>query len=218
MQRILEPELMDGQQQSIAYAQADFSQSNQWYVDRLTAEFPDQLRNVIDIGCGPADVLIRLARAKPDIRITAIDGSGPMIALAQQRVAAAGLEQQITPRQGYIPGLPLSGHSFDAVLSKDMLHHLPDPAVLWHEAKRLGRPGAAVSVMDLYRPATPENARQIVDDVAANEHPLLKQDFYNSLCAAFSVEEVAEQLSRAGLGLQVAQVSNRHMLITGLLP
>src|SRR5437773_6296524 len=100
MQRILEPELMDGQQQSVAYAQADFSQSNQWYIDRLTADYPDHLRKVVDIGCGPADVLVRLATTKPDIRITAIDGSGPMIALAQQRVQAAGLEQQITPMRG----------------------------------------------------------------------------------------------------------------------
>src|SRR5262249_12549517 len=108
-------------------------------------------------------------------------------------------------------------HSFDAILSKDLLHHLPDPSVLWHEAKRLGRPGAAVFVMDLYRPATPENAREIVEAAAASENPILRQDFYNSLCAACSVEEVEEQLKNAGLTLQVAQVSERHMLIKGLL-
>ena len=44
------------------------------------------------------------------------------------------------------------------MLSKDLLHHLPDPMVLWEEIKRLGRPGAAVYVMDLVRPATTEAA------------------------------------------------------------
>jgi ubiquinone/menaquinone biosynthesis C-methylase UbiE len=217
MQRILEPELMDGELQSIAYAKADFSTSNQRYVDQLTADFPHHLRTVLDIGCGPADVLIRLARANPDIRITAIDGSDQMIKLAQQAVKAAGLVQQITLTQGYIPGLPFEEHSYDAILSKDLLHHLPDPSVLWQEAQRLGKSGAAIYVMDLYRPATPDDAMRIVEAVAANEDPILKQDFYNSLCAAFTVEEVKKQLRIAHLNLQVTQISDRHMLIKGIL-
>ena len=66
MERILEPELMDDEQQSVAYAQADFSTSNQFFVDSLVRDFPTSLREVVDIGCGPADVVIRLARAAPD--------------------------------------------------------------------------------------------------------------------------------------------------------
>jgi len=103
------------------------------------------------------------------------------------------------------------------VLSKDLLHHLPDPMVLWNEAKRLGRPGAAVYVMDLIRPDTPQDARNIVESVAPDEHPILKEDFYNSLCAAFTVEEAKAQVRQAGLPLEVTQVSDRHMVIKGLL-
>jgi len=218
VKRVLEPELMDDEQQSIAYAKADFSQSNQWYVDQLMVDFPEHLEKVIDIGCGTADVLIRLARTNPDIRITAVDGSGPMIKLAQQAVHVAGLERQIMPVQGYVPGLQVEEHSYSAILSKDLLHHLPDPSALWNEARRVGRPGAAVYVMDLHRPETPEDARRIVEDVSANEPPILKRDFYNSLCAAFTVEEVEDQLRSVHLNLQVVKVSERHMLIKGLLP
>ena len=121
MKRILEPEIMDDEQQSIAYARADFSQSNQWYVDMLQVNFPGSMLKVLDIGCGPADVPIRLAKAFPDIRITAIDGSGPMIKLAQQAVQAAGMEDRINPIRGYIPGLAFEKNSFDAVLCKDMI-------------------------------------------------------------------------------------------------
>jgi len=63
MERRPEPELMDDEQQSIAYAQADFSTSNQLYVDSLVRDFPTHLGSVVDIGCGPADVVIRLAKA-----------------------------------------------------------------------------------------------------------------------------------------------------------
>ena len=218
MKRILEPELMDDEHQSKAYARADFSLSNQWFVDHLLADFADYLGRVVDIGCGPADVLIRLARAAPTIQITAIDGSAPMIRLAQQAVRAARLETRIKLMQGHVPGLPLEEHSYDAVLSKDMLHHLPDPSALWNEATRLGRPGALVCVMDLCRPDTPDAASRIVDETAAQDDPIVRRDFYNSLCAAFTVEEVGEQLQRTGLDFRVAQVSERHMLIHGTLP
>ncbi|HKQ26705.1 MAG TPA: class I SAM-dependent methyltransferase [Burkholderiales bacterium] len=218
MERILEPEIMEDAEQALAYAKADFSTSNQWYVDHLVADFPKNLGNVLDIGCGPADVPVRLGRAHSTIRITAIDGSTAMLAHARKAVAGAGLQNRIATVQGYVPGLPFDEHSFDAVLSKDLLHHLPDPMVLWSEARRLGRRGAAVYVMDLFRPASSEAARSIVQTVAGNEHPILKEDFYNSLCAAFTVEEVRSQIRQSGLALDVIQTSDRHMLIRGLLP
>jgi len=217
MERILEPEIMGDEQQALAYAKADFSTSNQWYVDHLLADYPDRLGSVLDIGCGPGDVMLRLATARPTVRITAIDGSHAMIELMRKAVQSAGLRERITPVQGYIPGLPLAEHSFDAILSKDLLHHLPDPMVLWTEAKRLGRPGAAIYVMDLMRPDSPQAARDIVETVAPNELAILKEDFYASLCAAFTPEEVKRQMNRSGLPLQVTPVSDRHMVIKGVL-
>jgi ubiquinone/menaquinone biosynthesis C-methylase UbiE len=216
MRRILEPELMDDERQSVAYARADFSASNQLFVDSLIRDFPSQLRTVVDIGCGPGDVAIRLARALPDLRITAIDGSAPMVALAREAVRSAGLDDRLTLVQGYVPGVALQERGFDAVLSKDLLHHLPDPQVLWQEITRLGKPGAAAYVMDLIRPDTPEAARRIVDAVASHEDPILRQDFYNSLCAAFTLDEIREQLVAAGLDLTVSRIGERHLLASGV--
>jgi len=218
MEPTLEPELMEDEQQALAYAKADFSTSNQWYVDHLLADYPEDLSRVLDIGCGPGDVMLRLAAARPDARITAIDGSGAMIGLARNAARGKRLDQRITLLQGRIPGLPLEERSFDAILSKDLLHHLPDPMVLWAEAQRLGRSGAVVYVMDLIRPDTREAARAIVETVAGDELPILKEDFYASLCAAFTLDEVKGQVKRSGLPLAVAQVSERHMVIKGRLP
>ena len=39
MERVLEPELMDDERQSIAYAKADFSTSNQLFVDNVFGTF-----------------------------------------------------------------------------------------------------------------------------------------------------------------------------------
>jgi ubiquinone/menaquinone biosynthesis C-methylase UbiE len=217
MERVLEPELMDDEQQSIAYAKADFSTSNQLFVDGLIRDFPQPLATAVDIGCGPGDVIVRLARALPDLRVTAIDGSAPMIALARDAVITAGLGDRITLLQGYVPGVALNAHSFDAVLSKDLLHHVPDPSLLWREIARLAKPGAVVYVMDLVRPATREEAGRIVNRVAASEDPILREDFFNSLCAAFTVDELRQQVADAGLRLDVRPISDRHALVSGLI-
>jgi ubiquinone/menaquinone biosynthesis C-methylase UbiE len=219
MERVLEPELMDDEAQSRAYAKADFSASNQRFVDGLIQDFAACLGRVVDLGCGPGDVDIRLARAVPGAAITAVDGSAPMIALARSAVGEARLDGRIALLRGVLPDLPLGAHRFDAVLSKDLLHHLPDPAVLWREVVRLGRAGAAVYVMDLIRPDTPDAARRIVDAVAASEDAILRQDFLNSLGAAFTIDEVAGQLRSAGLDrLEVVRSGDRHLLVRGFLP
>jgi ubiquinone/menaquinone biosynthesis C-methylase UbiE len=208
---------MDGEAEADAYARADFADSNQWYADHFTGEYPSHLWEVVDLGCGPADVTLRVARAAPHARIVAVDGSAPMLEFARKAVHSAKLSDRVTLHLGRLPGLSLPQHHFDAVLSKDMLHHLPDPQVLWSEVRRLGRPGAAVYVMDLIRPDSPVLAREIVERVAAHEHPVLKEDFYNSLCAAFTVSEIRSQLESAGLPLTVEQVTDRHMRIKGIL-
>jgi ubiquinone/menaquinone biosynthesis C-methylase UbiE len=215
MDRILEPEIMDGAAEAAAYAKADFSDSNQWYVDHLTREFGKHLGNIVDLGCGPADVPVRIARAHRAAHITAVDGSAEMLKFARAAVESAGVQDRITLHLGLLPGLALSEHSFDAVLCKDMLHHLPDPQVLWREARRLAKAGGIVYVMDLIRPDSPMQAREIVERASPHEHPILKEDFYNSLCAAFTVSEVQAQLQAAGLALQVEQVTERHMRIKG---
>jgi ubiquinone/menaquinone biosynthesis C-methylase UbiE len=218
MDRVLEPEIMDGEAEAAAYASADFSDSNQAFVRDVVSSFPAHLGQVVDLGCGPGDIAIRLSKAARTTRITAVDGSPAMLALARAALRAAGHDVRVKFMEGRLPGVALADGHFDLVLSKDMLHHLPDPQVLWSEVKRLGRPGAAVCVMDLSRPESPAAAHEIVERVSGGEHPLLKTDFYNSLCAAFTTDEVRAQLVVAGLPLAVSQLTERHLCIKGWLP
>jgi ubiquinone/menaquinone biosynthesis C-methylase UbiE len=217
VKRVLEPEVMDVPDQAIAYAKADFSDSNAAYVRDLIARYGDDLEHAVDLGCGPGDVVIRAARSQPLARFTAVDASAAMLSIAIEAVSRAGLTERILLMEGRIPGLPIPPRSCTAILSKDMLHHMHDPRALWQEVQRLGRSGAAVYIMDLMRPASLDLAAEIVETVAPREHPLLKTDFFNSLCAAFTISEVHDQLKSAGLALDVEQVSERHMRISGRL-
>src|SRR5213594_1119003 len=136
MERIPEPELMDDGAQAEAYARADFAAVDQAFVDRFVATFPDLVRGrVVDLGCGPADIPIRLARARPELRITAVDGAGAMLALAAGAIRTAGAPVALA--RATVPHLPFARRTFDAVVSNSLLHHLPDPLVLWREVARL---------------------------------------------------------------------------------
>ena len=218
MQRLPEPELMIDATQCQAYASANFAASNQMFVETVCGLIPATAVTVLDVGCGPGDVMIRLAGQCPSLKITAVDGSLEMIQLAAKAVENCGLSKTIRTLQGYVPGLALPPEHFDVVLSKDFLHHLPDPLVFWHEVRRLTKPGGLICVMDLRRPDTAAAAQAIVDAVAGQEAEILRVDFYNSLLAAFTPAEVQEQLMSAGLALDVTILSDRHMLIQGHAP
>jgi len=218
--RILEPELMTDEAQALAYAQADFEQVNQGFVDRFRASFPKGVGGtMVDLGCGPGDIPVRFARALPGYTITAVDGSEPMVILAQQAVKAAGVEERVRVLCARLPMLPLPLQSFDAIVSNSLVHHIPDPYVFWNELVRLGKPGATVLIMDLFRPESPGRAREMAEQYAADEAPLLKQDYFNSLCAAFTLREVRSQIRSRGLGGLVCELaSDRHWVVWGHLP
>ncbi|MBI4425546.1 MAG: methyltransferase domain-containing protein, partial [Elusimicrobia bacterium] len=77
MKRTLEPEVMDAPERAEAYARADFSEVNQRFVDEFLGRCLEP-RRVLDLGCGPGDIPIRLARCAAKVRVTAVDASPAM--------------------------------------------------------------------------------------------------------------------------------------------
>lgn len=221
MERRLEPQLMDEYSQAKAYAEADFQEVNQGFVDRFREYFPhyEITGPVIDLGCGPADISIRFARAFPGVEVYAVDGSEWMLYFAEKLLAIQedSLKKRVHLVKAFIPDDPLPVENASVIISNSLLHHLPDPMALWDTVKKYSRPETIVFVMDLMRPESPEMAWQIVQTYSFEEPDILKRDFFNSLCAAFTPEEVKAQLSEAGLNLQVEVVSDRHLLVWGSL-
>jgi len=107
--------------------------------------------------------------------------------------------------------------SYDVIFSNSLLHHLPYPQILWDTVKKYGRTGSKIIVMDLIRPRSDDEAKKIVNTYAAEEPEILQRDFYQSLLAAFTLEEIRLQLAQAGLGLSVSQTSDRHVFISGTI-
>lgn len=218
MQRIPEPDLMNDAEQALAYAQADFAEPHQYFVKLINESFPGHTfaGRVLDLGCGPADVSLRFARAYPAAIIDGVDGAEAMLALGRQAIVEAGLQDRIHLTQCYLPQDPLPQSRYDAIISNSLLHHLQQPQILWQCLAQSAAPGAPVFVMDLMRPDSQVQARQLFETYAADEAEILKQDFYNSLLAAYTVDEIEQQLQQANLmHLRVNIVSDRHVTISG---
>jgi 2-polyprenyl-3-methyl-5-hydroxy-6-metoxy-1,4-benzoquinol methylase len=216
--RVLEPELMDDPKQAEAYARADFAEENQGFVDRFKEYFPEfSQEKVLDLGCGPADIPIRFAKLYPACQVIGIDASAPMIQLGEQAVKQAGLTDRIALRCERFEEVA-GARIVDAVISNSLLHHLPNPLLFWQKLRQLVKPGAPVLVMDLLRPESSEAAQAIVDQYAANEPNILRRDFYNSLLAAFTEDEIGSQLARMNLTRLLIDIpDDRHWVVGGIV-
>lgn len=218
MERIPEAaELMLGLEQAQAYAGTDLSQLNAKIIEAFRMHFAEfSSGEVLDLGCGTADVTIRFAQAYPQATLVGIDGASSMLEMGKARILEAGLEKRIELRKGHLPNAELGHGRFDALVANSLLHHLDDPAGLWRTVKRCVRAGAPVMVVDLIRPHDPDAARLLVEKYAERAHPQVKQDFFHSLCAAYTVQDLRRQLDAVGFpGMRVEAVDELQMKIWG---
>ncbi len=213
-----ESELMDDAVEAAAYADANFAEVNEAFVDRLTELARDShppLR-ALDLGTGPGDIPIRLSRKAPGWVITAVDDAPAMLAIARADLARRHPSASVRFVRADAKDLPFSEESFDVIFSNSILHHITDTGAFWGELKRVAVDGALVFVRDLARPASADAAADLVAEHAGGESPLLKEEFHRSLLSAYTPDEVRSQLANAGLeGLRVELVTDRHLDVHG---
>lgn len=221
MKRVPEKEeLMDAPLHASAYANADFSEPNSRFVALFAEKFPAfNGQRILDLGCGPADITIRLAEQYPQARIVGVDGSKSMIGIAKDVIRRHGSLANRVDIQNWHIGReenPFGPETFQAVVSNSLLHHMKDPLDLWKAIYACAAPGAAVLVMDLIRPRSRSEAKKTVENYAGKEPEVLRSDFLDSLLAAYRLDEIAAQLVSAGLAsLRAETVSDRHFIVFG---
>jgi trans-aconitate methyltransferase len=178
--------------------------------------FPRLTANaIVDLGCGPADITMRLARRYPQARVLGLDGADSMLDIAKDDILRhTPLANRVDVRKWHIGRQenPLGSEAFHVVVSNSLLHHIHDPLDLWRAIRALAAPGAAVLVMDLIRPQSLIEAEQIVEKYVGKEPEVLRGDFLNSLVAACHPTEIVEQLVSVNMeSLHIEVVSDRHL-------
>lgn len=156
--RVPEPEVMNEASEVEAYASA----SSQAFLDSIDNTFVEHAERLtadkkrgraLDIGCGPGQIVLKLARRMKLWKFVGVDRSDNMIAQACTNLAPVA---EVAGRVEFHPGngndLAFADASFDLVMCNSVLHHLAEPRKLFAEMARVAKPGAAILLRDLRRP------------------------------------------------------------------
>ncbi|HKG40081.1 MAG TPA: class I SAM-dependent methyltransferase [Conexibacter sp.] len=160
------------------------------YFRDVTRHFAPDAR-LLDIGCGTGWLADHFAD------YTGLDGSPDAVAAATARGRNVRLHDVSEP-------LPVEDASFDAIVMKDLLEHVPDPVALVREVRRVLRPGGRVFA------SSPDAQRWVWDDYT-HRRPFTRKSFRLLFAdQGLEVERVGYESVTPGVGLISARTSRKR--------
>lgn len=145
---------------------------------------------VVDLGCGPADFMLKAALLYPECHFIGVDLSDEMLSVARSRAR----EQNITNVRFVKGDMTKSGElplkSFDVVMSTLAVHHL-STIELFHQFRSnifsLLKKDGAVLITDFARVKSLKSIQLLADSMTARKaSPILVADYIGSLKASFA--------------------------------
>jgi ubiquinone/menaquinone biosynthesis C-methylase UbiE len=215
MERVLEPEVMDHPDDASEYDAMDFDEPDARLArDALALVRSARAPRIVDLGTGTGSIPLLMLDQRADATVLGVDLATSMLALARRKAEARKMSDRLTLLLADVKATGLAAASFELVMSNSTVHHLPDPGALFLEVARLVRPGGGFVIRDLLRPASREAAWRTVERVAPNVSERQRQLFFDSLCAALTLDEVRELVRAAGLAAErIEVISDRHFTV-----
>jgi ubiquinone/menaquinone biosynthesis C-methylase UbiE len=216
--RVPEPEVMDDSGEVEAYASAA-AQEHLDEIDNTLIEHAVRLvrgcerGRALDIGTGPGQIVIKLARRLPGWNLTGVDRSPGMIAHARMNLAAAGdkLGNRVAFELADGNRPPFPDKSFELVMCNSVLHHLSEPANLLSEMARLAMDNGAILLRDLRRPGRLAYALHVRWHGRNYSGEMLRL-YRDSVRAAYTVPELEQLLRSSAIsGARVFQHHSTHI-------
>jgi SAM-dependent methyltransferase len=104
--------------------------------------------DVLEIGCGSGTFLALLCDGEDTRTLSAIDLSPGMLKYANARLTAVDPPLPWRISRADAERLPFEDSSFDYVVARGLLHHLPNPRIGAQEIARVLRPGGTAVIVD----------------------------------------------------------------------
>ncbi len=120
-------------------------QTENEYIAATESALLDRVRaakgeRILEVGCGEGANLRNLRQRLDGARVFAVDFSPPKVLFASQGGARGACADAAS--------LPFPDRAFDAVLIRDLLHHVPDRAGVLREAARVLRLGGRLTLIE----------------------------------------------------------------------
>jgi tRNA (cmo5U34)-methyltransferase len=145
---------------------------------------------LLDVGCGAGNYTLKLLESLPDMDVTLVDLSKPMLTRATERIELVS-NAEIQPIQGDIRDLTFPTEHFDVILAAAVLHHLRQTDE-WREVftkfHRILKSGGSVWIVDLI-----EQSTEVVQALMWNRYgeylTEIKDDAYRELVFGYIDKE-----------------------------
>lgn len=139
----------------------------------IVAEAPEG-GTVVDLGCGPGEVLLRVAALAPSLDLTGVDVDAEMIERAQRKARRRLSGPAARPRfvVADAAALPFPDESVDLLVSSYAVHHLPDRHAARSEIMRVLKPGGRALIWDIVSPhGEPQTSDELKSPSAVHAPP-----------------------------------------------
>jgi demethylmenaquinone methyltransferase/2-methoxy-6-polyprenyl-1,4-benzoquinol methylase len=133
-------------------AALSFFQDPRWRRAAVEAVAAAPEERVLDVACGTGLVAAALVE-RWGCRVVGLDQSAPMLARAQQKLAAdPRLAERVTLVEGEAEALPFGAGEFDHLTFTYLLRYVDDPAATLRELARVVKPGGRISSLEFCLP------------------------------------------------------------------
>lgn len=194
MERTVEPELMEREDQVISYAKADFSEGENnliKQIDNYLIKNDIHLNEnelIVDLGCGPGNISEKLSIKWPKANVVGIDGSKEMIRIAELNKKNS-LNRSRLKNLRYIcadiKSLELSeisfGKNISLLVSNSLIHHITYLDNFFNCIERLSSNLTINFHKDLKRPNDEKSALYLKVKCGEKYNDILTNDYYASL-------------------------------------
>jgi tRNA (cmo5U34)-methyltransferase len=113
--------------------------------------------DVLDVGCGAGNYTLKLLEQRPNLNVTLIDLSRPMLDRAVERIRPVTTGRAV-PIQGDVREVDIGVGQYDVILAAAVLHHLRSDDEWKHVFEKFFfalRPGGSLWIFDLVEASLP---------------------------------------------------------------
>jgi ubiquinone/menaquinone biosynthesis C-methylase UbiE len=166
---------------------------------------------ILDIGTGPGDIPLEIAKSSKVLEIKAIDISPAMVDIAGQNSRKVGLEQRVEFLPGSAEKIPFPDGYFDLVISSNSFHHWTEPQKCLKEIKRVLKYGGEAWIYDLRKDLT----KEVKSETRKKYGWLMSSIFlyFVRLHSAVRAQNAQKLLSDPGLGYSSTGLADRGIIL-----
>ena len=229
MERTVEPELMEGEEQVSSYAKADFSEGENNLINQINNYLINnnitlnEKELIVDLGCGPGNISEKLSIKWPKASVIGIDGSKEMIRIAElnkntssNRIRLKNLSYICANIKTLKLGDISLNKNISLLVSNSLIHHITYLDDFFNCIEILSSKQTINFHKDLKRPNDEKLALELKEKCAEKFNDILTNDYYASLKAAYTSKELRNFIFKNKLSsLEVFEEGDQYLVIYG---